>query len=378
MTEYRFARPGEEAEILDFIDLVFSQQRVPHDFAKLLPKVYAHPGFAPLHAVAVQEGRVRAAVAMLPVTLRYRDGGLLQGGGIGSVSVHGKSRGEGHMKALMQMQIEEAQRRSYDFLVLGGQRQRYGYFGFENGGTALHFSLNEANLRHALRDADAEKVRLRPLTDPGDPALLGVAALQESQPCHCQRDPALLLDILRSYDSQPYAIEDGETGALKGYLVALGNDLTELTLTDESLCGPVLKRWGETHPSFSVRVWDGQEARASYLQSVAEEYTLTDSEMLRVLNWPRVLTAALRFKSACRALPDGRRVFSVGEGAPLCLQVAEGKPAVFFTENRPDVTLTEKAAVSFFFSPLAALMQDDPLLRSWLPLPLSLLTADQF
>lgn len=378
MTEYRFARPGEEEEILDFIDLVFSQQGAPHDFAKLLPKVYAHPGFAPLHAVAVQEGRIRAVIGMLPVALRYRDGGLLQGGGIGSVSVHGRSRGEGHMKALMRMQIEEARRRSYDFLVLGGQRQRYGYFGFEKGGTELAFFLNGANLRHALGEADADKVRFRPLEDPNDPALPGVAALQESQPCYCQRDPALLLDILRSYGSVPYAVEDGETGALAGYLSALDGDVTELMLTDESLCAPVLKRWGAAHPSFSVRVWDGQEQRAAYLRTVAENYSIRDGEMFLILNWPRVLAAALRFQCACRPLPEGRRVFAIGDDSPLCLQVKEGKPSVFLTDETPDRTLTDKEAFSLLFSPLSALTADDPLLRAWLPLPLSLLIADQF
>ena len=68
MTEYRFARPEEEPQILDLIDLVFSQGSRPHDFRKLLPKVYAHPGFAGFHAVAVRENRIRAVIAMLPLT----------------------------------------------------------------------------------------------------------------------------------------------------------------------------------------------------------------------------------------------------------------------------------------------------------------------
>ncbi len=53
--------PEEEEQLLDFINLVFSQVRVPHDFEALLPKVYAHPGFSRLHAVAAEEGRIRAS-----------------------------------------------------------------------------------------------------------------------------------------------------------------------------------------------------------------------------------------------------------------------------------------------------------------------------
>ena len=70
MTEYRLARPQEEADVLDFINMVFSMHSQPHDFAALLPKVYAHPGFARYHYVAVEDGHIRGTVALLPLTLR--------------------------------------------------------------------------------------------------------------------------------------------------------------------------------------------------------------------------------------------------------------------------------------------------------------------
>ena len=79
MTEYRFARPEEEPEVLDFINAVFSQAARPHDFAKLIPKVYAHPGFAGLHAVAVEDGRIRGAIAMLPMTVHAGENTLKAG-----------------------------------------------------------------------------------------------------------------------------------------------------------------------------------------------------------------------------------------------------------------------------------------------------------
>ena len=75
MTEYRFARPEDEEKVLDFIDFVFSQAHRPHDFARLLPKVYAHPGFSAIHALAVADGRIRAAVAVMPMTMGVRGAG---------------------------------------------------------------------------------------------------------------------------------------------------------------------------------------------------------------------------------------------------------------------------------------------------------------
>ena len=66
MTEYRMARPGEEEDILDFINLVFSQAHEPHHFDRLIPKVYGHAGHAPLHAIALEDGHIRAAIGLLP------------------------------------------------------------------------------------------------------------------------------------------------------------------------------------------------------------------------------------------------------------------------------------------------------------------------
>ena len=170
MTEYRLARPQEEADVLDFINMVFSMHSQPHDFAALLPKVYAHPGFARYHYVAVEDGHIRGTVALLPLTLRVEENCALKAGYIGSVAVHPYSRGAGHMKALMRMALTDAEAQGYDLLALGGRRQRYAYFGFEKGGQRLTFSLNSDNVRHAMADVDEDAVRIR-TAERGDIAL---------------------------------------------------------------------------------------------------------------------------------------------------------------------------------------------------------------
>lgn len=171
MTEYRLARPQEEADVLDFINMVFSMHSQPHDFAALLPKVYAHPGFARYHYVAVEDGHIRGTVALLPLTLRVEENCALKAGYIGSVAVHPYSRGAGHMKALMRMALTDAEAQGYDLLALGGRRQRYAYFGFKKGGQRLTFSLNSDNVRHAMADVDEDAVRIREVTDAQDTVL---------------------------------------------------------------------------------------------------------------------------------------------------------------------------------------------------------------
>ncbi|MBQ6646260.1 MAG: GNAT family N-acetyltransferase, partial [Clostridia bacterium] len=102
-TVYTNGAPGEMPEIIDFINYVFSQAHVPHDFKALLPKVYgddAPLGVERFHFLAKQDGKIVGCVACRPTELIFGDQ-TLSCGFVGSVSVHPYHRGEGHMKRLM-------------------------------------------------------------------------------------------------------------------------------------------------------------------------------------------------------------------------------------------------------------------------------------
>ena len=372
MTDYRFARPGEDDEILDLINAVFSQKARPHDFARLIPKVYAHPGFFRLHAVAEVDGRIRGTVAMLPIEVQMgRDAVPLRGGYIGSVSVHPRFEKQGHMRALMAMQVEQARKMGLDFMALGGQRQRYEYFGFAKGGMGFLFSVNAANVRHALKDA--VPVTIEPFPD--DPEAL--YALFAAQPCRCLRPRELFYDSLCTYGSTPWAIRD-QAGELAGYLVASGDDIVELTLRDEALLTGVCRAWLENRKSCTVHCPGWNVARAAALNAFAEGCQVSDFQLIRVLNWENTLGTALSFRCASTPLPEGRRVIRVENAGAWALEVRNGKTQVSPSEDEPDLCLTEKQAASLFFSPLALVTVRDPLLRCWLPLPLDIPVPDEF
>lgn len=52
---------------------------------------------------------------------------------LGIISVHPRARGEGHMKILTNICLEEASE-AYDMIVLCGQRQRYEYLALHLAG----------------------------------------------------------------------------------------------------------------------------------------------------------------------------------------------------------------------------------------------------
>ena len=104
MIEYRKARPEEWEDVLDFANLVFSAAHCPHDFARLIPKVYGHDVNAEemvdFHYLAVRDGKIRAMTACPIIDLSYC-GEPLKVGLVGTVSVHPYSRREGTPAAKM-------------------------------------------------------------------------------------------------------------------------------------------------------------------------------------------------------------------------------------------------------------------------------------
>ena len=126
-------KPEEWEDCIKLANYVFSTAHRPHDFEQLIPRVYqAGPEMARIHRVAVAEnGRLRAEIAVLPQQMAA-GGKLLRAGYVGSVSVHPKARGEGHMKRLLGDWITDLEG-TCDLLALDGQRQRYAYFGFTPG-----------------------------------------------------------------------------------------------------------------------------------------------------------------------------------------------------------------------------------------------------
>lgn len=364
MTEYRFARSDEDMEVLDFINFVFSQAARPHDFEKLIPKAYAHPGFAGLHAVAVEDGRIHGTVAMLPVVVHAGEN-TLKAGYIGSVSVHPRFRGRGHMKELMRMQIEEARRRGYDFMSLGGQRQRYLHFGFVQYGNEYCFSLNQANVRHAL-----------PKETPFTFALAeechaaAMAALHEGQTLYCERPR--LMDALRTYGGVPYVILNGTV--FSGYLVARGDRVTELCLCRESDLAAVMAAWMRGRKNCEILCGGEMTQRIQGLNAFAETYSISPSAMIKILNWENVLRAMMNI----RPLTEGERVIQIENTGAFRLKSENGRTEVTPCNAEPDYAWTETEAIETLFSPLKAQTVADPTLRAWLPLSLDIAIADQF
>lgn len=371
-TVYTRGKPGELPEIIDFINFVFSQEHCPHDFKKLLPKVYgqeAPAGAEKIQFLARKDGRIVADIANKPELLTFGDH-TLKCGLIGNVSVHPYMRGEGHMKHLMTDLLQDARAQGMDLLILGGQRQRYGYFGFENAGVQLRYTVTAANVRHKLAQVNPMEIEIRDFYE-SDVEYSHKVYMQGK--IHAARRTETFLSTLRSWGAKPLHIS--YNGKRLGHYA--GN---ELILGDESLLPKVVKRLMQRPGvnSMEFRVGPHETERIAFFSDLAENVRVQSVEMLNVLSWQNTLPALMELRGA--ALEDGERVLDIAEDGVFRVCAKGGKVCVDRLPEAPAgaLKLTHMQAQRAFFSADEVYLNSYGLPLTWRQLPFYMSEQDGF
>lgn len=377
MSEYRKARPGEREACIEFADYVFSKAHCPHDFETLIPKVYGEGiDSASMHRIAVDgRGKIRALIAVLPEALEV-GGKVLRAGFVGTVSVHPKARGEGHMKVLMGEWLKEL-RETCDIAVLGGQRQRYEYFGFTRGGVRYKYSVNSSNIRHALKQADCSGISFRPLGEVQGGYELAYL-INRQRPARVERPGEQIGAIVRNMGEKALAVLDCEK--LAGYILVSGNGDTvfELGLLDAGMMEAVIKAYlvfaGRDEIEVVAPAYD--KALNQCIGRFAESYCMEPSDMYQIFDFANVLEAYLSLKQKTLGLAFGE-FSAVLDGQPVTVSVDENGVSVERAAKPGAAVLDKHQAQELLLSEYGRFM-DVQAPAGWFPLPVFWYTADSF
>lgn len=384
MEKYRKGTLEDAQDIVDFADYVFSQSSEPHDFARLVPKLYDEGRKTQqYHYLVEEEGKIRAMLCVLPV--RFTVAGVeLKAGCVGTVAVHPRARGKGYMQKLMAYALEDMKTGGYDYSVLGGQRQRYEYFGYEPAGIKLDFTLTADNVRHKYRHLDATGISFEELSGPS--LLLDESfALYQKGVISGARNKESFADILRTWNAVPYAIL--QNGKFVGYLsVSRGGGMVfEIELTDEALLPLVCKSLMEfkkpNELRFSLPAFDRD--KIALLGGVCDMYGMGFNLSYNIVNYASVIEAFMKCKALGTKLPEGAFTLRIEDRETVEMVVHNGQITVNRHEPddpriKPDAVLTARDATALLFSPLSGYMKsktgywDNPEyeLPAWFPLPL--------
>lgn len=166
--------------------------------------------------VVEREGQILSHVGLYPIETVVH-GITLPIGGIGAVATLHAERGQGYMSRLLERVIDEMRARGYVLSWLGGDRQRYGSFGWERAGLAYELELS----RRALDRAGVSPVTIQGRY-PQD-ALETVTRLHTLPCCHTRR--AELATQLKRGGLWIWTAEDG-------YALARGSEWGPLSIVE--------------------------------------------------------------------------------------------------------------------------------------------------
>jgi predicted acetyltransferase len=186
-------RASEFGAVTTLTDRVFS--RVPGDLAASRPHAY-DPEHPERHAVVEVEGDIVAHANCIPRTLAV-GGSEVDCWGIGGVVTDPRHRGEGHMSALLEFWLDRMDAEDVPLSELGGDRQRYGHFGWEVGARELRYEVTERSFaaadtpgRAGAEPTGAATGETGTLTtyDGSEAALDLVQSLHDAEPLRVTRD----------------------------------------------------------------------------------------------------------------------------------------------------------------------------------------------
>lgn len=364
-------------EGLAFINGVFFADGT-RDFSTLLPSIYQPTDefMANNHAVR-EDGRIRAVVGLFPLEWQVGDA-RLKIGGIGGVSTHPSVRGKGYMKLLMNHCVQRMQDDGMPLSWLGGQRQRYGYFGYDTCGQQVHVTLTGANVRHVFGEAPG--LQFEPLM-PDDTSRIDQArCLHDAQLVRNRRGGSDgFARFLASWQHRPHAAIN-DTGDMVGYLVADedGRNVVELLAGDVETAVTMARSWVQATGGGSVRfdIPPTQYELVRRLSAIGETMSTGPSGNWQIFDWAATVMALLQVRAAGGGLADGATTIGIDGYGNLRLQVQGGQIACERVTTKADVTWDPSTAMRVFFGPLSptsvtAVPEAASVLLAWCPLPLS-------
>lgn len=377
MVTYRKARPEEREAYIKLADMVFTDAGMPISFEASIPKVYSeHIDSSSMHYLAVDDEKgIRGLVAVMPNRLHVGDE-TLKIGYIGSVSVHPQARGEGHMKKLMQMAINDMKADGVDIALLGGQRQRYEYFGFSKGGVGYTVTVDEPNVHHALKNVDASRMMFVQM-DQTSPWVNDAYELYEKESIRFRRNRPEFVDICCNYLHRPWVILS--EGRFVGYLIC--NDskcsIVEICVESVDMIDKALKAWivqnGLERISLSFPVWQTEILKR--LGRYAEWTSFDMRVQSSIYNPRRVLKAFLTAKAGFTKLENADMTFNI-EGDCFTVTVENGEVRVT-DDGETSVCLDTLQASQLFVYPFDYEGRPETP-QGWFPLPLYEVAPDGF
>ena len=364
--------------LLKLLNYVFTQKNGKEmDFEKELPKMCVrddeHMG---RHFGIFEDEKLVAALGVysLPVKIVGED---LLFSTVGNIATHPDYQGKGYMNALIERAMQELEDMDADASRLGGLRQRYNRFGYENCGRVYQFSLTSYNTSrkfpNGVKGAEFERINRE------DIAGLKIAkALQSASQIAVERKEANNYEevyaSMTAWKNIPYLAR--KNGRPIGYLCVSENGravaenyaygVEEMT---EMLCA-----WQQqVAETISFRFQPYQVNYIRVFSALCEGMSISAPCHFKFIHWEKVVSAFMKLKSSYMSLPYGEFKIEITNYGVLRLYVGENGVGCEKTNDKADICLNQLEAARYLFGvlPPECTAPTSEIVNAWLPLPLS-------
>ena len=369
--ELRRLQAADYDELIQLLNVVFTRQNgFEMDFEKQLPKMCvrddAHMG---KHLGIFEDGKLVACVGVYPLDAVVA-GEKLRFSTMGNVATHWDYTGRGYMTKLLDAAQQELENIGADASRLGGNRQRYGRYGFEACGQVLQLTFYKNTL--SKRFPNAGEISFVKIEKDDNAALNFCTELYNRNALAVTRSVSDCYRVLTAWEHTPYLCLSG--GQMVGYISAKGGSLAEAFALDTRHFTDILCRWQQnTDDHVTVTLQPHMTEKISILSAVSDTMQLRSPSHFQIRNWEKVVSAFLKLKASYCTLSEGEFVLAIEGYGTVRIFVEEGKTGCERTDKAPHLTLDRMQAARFLFGPLAPeyTAQTDDLPTGWLPLPLS-------
>lgn len=343
----RLLESTEFDELMTVLDRCFSYER--GGMAARFPYVY-NPEYPERHAVMTINGEIVAHVACVPETLSIGDGNTVSCSGIGGVATAKPQRGNGYMSRLLEFWLDRTDEQEVPLVELGGDRKRYGRFGWELAGRDVIYTIDPGSVFAMSTEGDVSVYR-------GDePTLRALRRLHRRDPLRIVRDGETARTIYDQRGLETLVYNDGEgaqaylsfsrTGRRRS-IREIGGDIEGI----ESLLAYLFERYD----SETLSAYVHPTARYNELLGmVASRWRTQPSRLLNVRDLA-VLTQAYapileRRWNRCSSTAEGTITLGI-DGDETAIRVAYGPGSLSVTplESNPELVLDRRAMTRLLF-----------------------------
>jgi len=381
-TEYLKADANDFEELIDLIDLVFSNHS-PTKFELMLPAQYKERNFmSGTNYIAKEDGKIVASVGAYPVDYNIC-GDNLKISAITAVAVHSRTRGKGYMKKLMDMALNDMREDKVDLSFLYGLRQRYEYFGFTPCGIRFEFYFCKHNFQHYFDNDLSKNITFKEADAENADLLDNVYKIYTSEKVSIKRPRERFSDIMNTWENKTLAVYNDDR--FIGYISTEKNygSICEFFIDDINLAGDVLNAFLDRFDrnDVTVSVFPYEVMLHSYLSKFAESVSINKDGNFYVIDFINVIVSFLKLKCEYTKIPDGSLTFNIRDYGNITVSVSNNIPAVRFTDEKPDFELSRHEASQLFFSTYSAYAlgpaEGNSFARNLLPIPLFVRKLDR-